>query len=311
MTATERDFATIKAHARFDTVLARYGLETTGQGAERMIRCPFHDDRTPSCAINLDKKLFHCFGCGAQGTILDFIALMDSCSVADAAQQLADWGNSTKPCAQTAGVAKERAQQASSNEPLTFALRLDPCHPYLRARGVSEETVARFGLGYCDRGLMKGRICVPIHDEHGRLVAYVGRWAAPVTPPRTPRYLFPRGFRKGQVLFNWHRVVDASHLVVVEGFWSVLRLDALGIAAVALMGCTLSKPQEALFRSSRADRLTVLLDGDDAGHTATADILPRLARHHFVHAPDLPAGSEPDTLDEQTLRTAIKTAAQR
>lgn len=311
MTATERDFAAIKAQARFDTVLARYGLETTGQGAERMIRCPFHDDRTPSCAINLDKKLFHCFGCGAQGSILDFIALMDSCSVADAAQQLADWDNVAQPFAETAGVAKERAQQRSGNEPLTFALRLDPHHPYLRVRGVSEKTVARFGLGFCDRGIMKGRICVPIHDERGRLVAYVGRWAASVMPPRTPRYLFPRGFRKGQVLFNLHRVADATHLVVVEGFWSVLRLDALGIAAVALMGCTLSKPQEALFRSSRADRLTLLLDGDAAGRTAMADILPRLARHHFVHAPDFPTGTEPDILDEQSLRIAIKPAAHR
>jgi DNA primase len=307
MTATEQDFAAIKAQARFDIVLARYGLETTGQGAERMIRCPFHDDRTPSCAINLDKKLFHCFACGAQGTILDFIALMDSCSIVDVVNLLADWGYIAKP----AGVAKGQAQQGSGNVPLTFTLQLDPHHPYLRARGVSEETVARFGLGFCDRGIMKGRICVPIHDEHGRLVAYVGRWAVSVPPSRTPRYLFPRGFRKGQVLFNLHRVVDATHLVVVEGFWSVLRLDALGMAAVALMGCTLSKPQEALLRSSRADRLTLLLDGDEAGRTASADILPRLARHHFVHAPDLPAGTEPDILDEQTLKAAIKPAAHR
>ena len=59
-----------------------------------------------------------------------------------------------------------------------------------------------------------------------------------------------------------------------------------------------------------ADRITLLLDGDPAGRSATAEILPRLARHHFVFAPELPAGAEPDTINEQTLKAAIRPAAQ-
>jgi DNA primase len=311
MTSNDLDFADIKNQARFEAVLANYGLETTGQAAERMTKCPFHDDRSPSCSLNLDKKVFHCFACGEKGTILDFVARMESCSITEAARLLAEWCNIAGSLSAVASESEVRIKRSAGNQPLKFALQLDPRHRYLAARGVSEGTVSRFGLGYCDRGIMKGRICIPLHDDIGRLAAYAGRWARPTAPTGEPRYKFPRGFRKNLVLFNFHRVASAHHLVVVEGFWSVFRLDALGIAAVALMGCTLSAEQEEILRISPADRITLLLDGDGAGRQATSEILPRLARHCFVQAPDLPAGAEPDTMDEKSLMEAIQAVARK
>ena len=271
-----------------------------------MIRCPFHDDRSPSCSINLDRKVFHCFACGEKGTIIDFVARMESCSTADAARLLAGWCNLSGALPGSAGPQRIRTERVPGNEPLKFALTLDPGHLYLTGRGVSEAMISRFGLGYCDCGVMRGRICIPIHDERGRLVAYAGRWPGLNPPSGEPRYKFPWGFRKRLALFNCHRVVTVSHLVVVEGFWSVFRLDALGIAAVALMGCTLSREQEAIILGSSADQITLLLDGDVAGREATKEIALRLARHRFVHAPDLPEGAEPDTMDEGILMAAIR-----
>ena len=308
MTKMHPDFGAIRDQARFETVLANYGLETRGQGVERMIRCPFHDDRSPSCSINLDKKVFHCFACGGKGTILDFVARMEYCSIADAARLLAGWCNLSGASPASAGSLRIRPESVPGNEPLKFVLNLDPGHPYLTGRGVSEATVSRFGLGSCNRGVMQGRICIPIRDERGRLVAYAGRWPGINPPSGEPRYKFPRGFRKRFVLFNYYRVMTASHLVIVEGFWSVFRLDALGIAAVALMGCTLSREQEAIIRGSLVDRITLLLDGDDAGREATTEIALRLARHRFVHIPDLPEGAEPDTMSEDLLMAAIRMA---
>ena len=308
MTTMHPDFGAIRYQTRFETVLAHYGLEARGQGVERMIRCPFHDDRSPSCSINLDRKVFHCFACGEKGTILDFVATMESRSIADAARLLVGWCNLSGASPASAGTQRMRSKRVPDNEPLKFALTLDPAHPYLTGRGVSEATISRFGLGYCDRGVMKGRICIPIHDERGRLVAYAGRWAGLNPPSGEPRYRFPRGFRKRLVLFNYHRALTTSHLVVVEGFWSVFRLDALGIAAVALMGCTLSGEQEAIIRGSSVNRITLLLDGDVAGREATKEIALRLARYCFVHTPDLPEGAEPDTMDEAILMAAIRTA---
>ena len=62
------------------------------------------------------------------------------------------------------------------NAPLDFALKnLDPDHPYLSGRGFTPETIARFGLGYCSRGLMKDRIAIQLHNGEGKLIGYSGR----------------------------------------------------------------------------------------------------------------------------------------
>ncbi|MEI9897307.1 MAG: hypothetical protein WDN28_26465 [Chthoniobacter sp.] len=94
------------------------------------------------------------------------------------------------------------------NKPLGFALQNhDPAHPYLAERGLSAETIAEFGLGYCQNGSMTGRIVVPIQNAEGQLVAYAGRW--PGTPPDedTPKYKHPPGFHKAQEIFNLHRAM--------------------------------------------------------------------------------------------------------
>jgi hypothetical protein len=96
-----------------------------------------------------------------------------------------------------------------TNKPLGFTLReLDGTHPYLAKRRLEPATIAEFGLGLCNAGTVIGRIVIPIHNAQGELVAYFGRW--PGTPPGdTPRYSFPKGFRKsaggqtGRGAQNW------------------------------------------------------------------------------------------------------------
>ena len=61
------DFAFVKANANFEPVLAHYNLKAKGRGKTRAVLCPFHDERKPSCKIELERKIFHCFGCGAKG----------------------------------------------------------------------------------------------------------------------------------------------------------------------------------------------------------------------------------------------------
>jgi DNA primase len=193
------------------------------------------------------------------------------------------------------------------NKPLDFKLKLDGRHPYLAERGLSPELVETFGLGYCRAGILQGRICIPIHDESGNLVAYAGRWAADDVPPGQPRYKVPPGFKRSSVLFNLHRIAGkTNHIVVVEGYWSVFRLHTLGVAAVALMGRSLSAGQEDLLVRSGAQLLTLLLDGDDPGRQATADILPRLVHRMFVRTPMVPDGEAPDSIQQRELVEAVQ-----
>src|SRR6185437_758181 len=73
--------------------------------------------------------------------------------------------------------AKPVEDEQGENKPLTFVLQnLQPEHPYLTERGLSSETIQTFGLGFCQKGLLNGRIAIPIHNFKGELVAYAGRW---------------------------------------------------------------------------------------------------------------------------------------
>ena len=205
------DFAFVKDNASFERVLTHYGLAARGAGVQRSLCCPFHEDKRPSCRVELDRKIFHCFACEASGNILEFVAriegdaddlraaavkIADICGIATAAPR-APAATSPRtdahrrkgavppkppPAAQPRSPAPPRHPDGPINPPLTFALKLDPEHPYLAERGLSAELVAEFGLGYCKRGTMAGRICVPIHDAAGELVAYAGRWPGDDVP---------------------------------------------------------------------------------------------------------------------------------
>src|SRR6266568_7924435 len=71
------DFAFVKENASFERVLEHYNIQTKGTGAQRSLRCPFHADTRPSCRVELDKKIWHCFACGESGNVLEFVARLE------------------------------------------------------------------------------------------------------------------------------------------------------------------------------------------------------------------------------------------
>jgi DNA primase len=306
------DFGQVKKEADFEQILRHYGLKAFGAGTQRMVLCPFHKDTNPSCSVHLERNVFNCFGCGAHGSVLDFVALIENAPLQDAAARIAEicglsddrslsYASRSKPHK----IEREDDGEYRPLQPLPFRLTLDPSHPYLAKRGIGRELAAAFGLGYCSHGTMKGRICIPIHDEHGTLVAYAGRWASSEVPQGVPKYELPRGFEKHRVLFSLHRIAGAEHVAVVEGYWSVFRLHAFGLPTVALMGRTLSTQQETLLRDSGVRMLTLMLDGDEPGREATDQLLPRLSAHFFVHTIRLPDGMEPDTISDTFLSRVL------
>jgi len=196
----------------------------------------------------------------------------------------------------------------SPNPPLKFRLEpLDRKHPYLTERGLTQETIVNFGLGYCAKGMMAGRIAIPIHDVEGRVVAYAGRW--PGEPPHgTPKYKLPPGFRKSLELYNLDRACKASAhepLVIVEGFFGAMILSQCGVQrVVALMGSTLSGAQAELIRkhSHSLSQVVIMLDEDEAGRAGRENIVQRLApwlfvkTHAFEHF-----GQQPDHLTSEAI----------
>jgi hypothetical protein len=196
------------------------------------------------------------------------------------------------------------------NEPLDFELKdLDPRHPYFTERGISPKTIKHFGLGYCSRGYLKGRIAIPIHNGAGELIGYAGR----AVDAGGPKYLFPgrrkhngvvHDFLKTELLYNAHRIEEVQDtIIVVEGFTSAWWPFENGMSnVVALMGWAMSEKQEAILRSRLLPTGSIyfLFDGDKAGNRARKSIPARLKNHFGVSAPPLPAGKQPTdlTLDE-------------
>jgi DNA primase len=186
--------------------------------------------------------------------------------------------------------AQDRDSAAVVNAPLPFTFRhLDSTHPYLRERGLTEETIATFGVGYhAGRGIMHGRIVIPIHNASGELIAYAGRWPGHTGwPAGEEKYKLPPGFHKSLVLFNLHRAREhaVDGLIVVEGYFDTLDFWQRGRKnLVALLGSTMSAEQERLIVETVAPRGRVLLafDPDDAGRKGMHEAAARLVSQVFV-----------------------------
>ena len=312
------DFKAVKTAVSMEQVLEHYGLldQMKRSGDSLSGCCPIHGGSNPTqFRVSISKNCWNCFSeCKHGGNVLDFIAKKENVSVHAAALKLIEWFNlptadkrpededepqrkdtprATAPTrhspAPTPTVSKEKAKPEDNtpNPPLKFRLEhLDGKHPYLTERGLAPETIVDFGLGHCAKGMMAGRIAIPIHNVAGQIVAYAGRWPGEPPDANTPKYKLPPGFRKSLELFNLDRAAkETGPLIVVEGFFDCIKLWQLGVKrVVALMGSTLSVAQAELIRKHTDSRsqVIVMLDEDEAGRAGREDIVQRLAPWLFV-----------------------------
>jgi DNA primase len=329
-TAHRIDFKTIKRIARFERVLAYYGIEISGgRGAQRKALCPFHRDTRPSLNVNLDMKVFNCSACGDGGDIIKFVAKQEypanpEGNLIQTAEKLAEiCGIRIDDERTTLPTNPAQRSREAMNPVLAFQLRVNPKHPYLAERGLSPEIVETFGLGYClsQRSMMRQRIVIPIHNERGELVAHAGRWPGDTGwPERTGKYMLPPNFQKSHVLFNLNRVFEGMrqtqwpghehHAVVVEGYFGVFAIHLLA-PCVALMGCCLSTEQRDILSRAKIRFVTLLLDGPRDGLAAdeqrkwkdliSATVYALSSYGFYARSFELGIGEQPDTISRDRL----------
>ncbi len=311
------DFKAVKSAITMEQVLQHYGLfeQFKRSGDSLSGPCPIHKGSNPTqFRVSVSKNIWNCFSeCKRGGNVLDFIARMESVSIHAAAVKAIEWFNldpaphcgadsdryADEPgeVPKSINAAQPRPDPKSvpppettaPNQPLKFRLdKLERDHPYLTERGLTTETIVDFGIGFCSKGMMAGRIAIPINNPEGKVVAYAGRW--PGEPPEgTPKYKLPQGFRKSLELFNIDMAIKEpaeKPLVIVEGFFGTMKLHQHGCRkVVALMGSTMSAAQEELIRrnTDRQSRIIVMLDEDEAGRLGREDTAVRLSRFAFVH----------------------------
>lgn len=317
-------FRELKARITIHQVLAQYGIDWLQKekgGKELVGRCPIHKG-DGGRTFHAAQGKFQCFSCKAKGDLIEFVIAMEeasgrNCTSRGAGLLLDEWfpsgmgepaTSSDKAASVKTVLAKptqvEKEIPAVINPPLSFQLRLDLEHGYGPSRGVSTKTLAQFGAGLCTSKskLFEGRFVIPLHNAAGELVGYGGR----SVDGSEPKYRFPpseKGFYKSRLVFNLHRVAGSS-AVVVEGFFSCMRLHEAGLPAVGILGSSMSAEQEELL-CQRFDRVALMFDGDEAGRKCTEDAARRLARRLWVRVVDLPDGKQPDDFAADELRSMV------
>ena len=334
------DFKAVKAAITMEQVLTHYGiLDKFKRGTDSLNGpCPIHKGSNPTqFRISLSKNIWNCFSeCKHGGNVLDFIAEMEKVSIHAAALKAIEWFNlnleamsaetkdeSAEAAAPTAKPAPRTTtrtatssppEKSTPNAPLKFRLdKLERQHPYLTERGLSEETIIDFGIGYCSKGTMEGRIAIPIHNAKGEVMAYAGRFPGEPPDEDTTKYKLPLGFRKMQELFNIDRAFKEptdKPLLIVEGFFDCMKIHDHGYKkVVALMGSSMSPTQEELIRqhTNSQSHVIVMLDENEAGIIGREDIACRLSKLCFVRVHQFPRPDmEPEHLTDDELADIVE-----
>ena len=324
-------------------------VQLTKRGRNFFGICPFHDEKSPSFSVDPDRQIYHCFGCGVGGNAFKFIQEIDRVTFVEAIKFLAARTGITIP--QHAGPSREEDAAADElyrandlaqkyfhhlllNDEVGASART-----YLQTRGLADETIARFGLGYAPpewdallkvagrRGLapqileraglalpnskssghhdrFRDRVTFPIANLSDRTIAFGAR---AFQPDQEPKYLnSPETpiYHKSRVLYGLSIARDAIRrqdaILVVEGYMDLISLAQAGIQhVVATSGTALTEDHGRLL-ARFARQVVLLFDGDAAGSTAAMRALEVLLGTGLdARVVSLPVEHDPDSFVQE------------
>lgn len=311
----------IKERLNIVDVVRRY-VELKRNGPRWMAPCPFHQETKPSFSVNEERGSFYCFGCQASGDLFDFYGRINGLDFRDTLEQLAaELGIEIERGGRPSSGSETRQRQRHSERQAMLrmhelaavhfaaALRAPDgaeCRAYIARRGLSDEIVDRFGLGWAGRqwrsladtlrragfdaaqaaqaGLLgtsgtgktydrfRGRLIFPIRSLSNQIIAFGGRIIAGEDEAKYINSADTPIYKKGEHLYGLaqaRRAIAASgEALLTEGYMDVLTLHQFGyVNAVGVLGTALT-PDQTKRLSGFASRLLLLFDGDRAGRKA-------------------------------------------
>ncbi len=307
--------------------------------------CPFHDEKSPSFSVDPDRQFYHCFGCGVGGDVFKFIQEIDRVTFIEAIKFLAErtgvaLPERSRPSREEDATADElyRANDLARKYFHHLLLNDDvgaSARTYLQTRGLTGETIERFGLGYAPpewdallkvagrRGLnpqileraglalprstgsdhydrFRDRIAFPIANLSNRTIAFGAR---ALQPDQEPKYLnSPETsiYHKSRVLYGLSNTRDAIRrqdaVLIVEGYMDLISLAQAGIQHVAATSGTALTEGHCRMLARYAHKVVLLFDGDAAGSTAAMRALEVLLGTGLdARVVSLPSEHDPDT----------------
>lgn len=320
----------IRADVNILDIVGQY-VQLHRSGSNWFGLCPFHTEKTGSFSVNEPKQFFHCFSCGRGGNVFKFLMEIEDLTFPEAVYRTAklagieldakylpqNVAGAEDTQSETGKLKRLYAQAGQLYHHILVNTKLgQPALDYLHERGLSDELIAEFQLGYAPQaeilqaffhekklddyqtlrksGLFSeregedlaerfnDRIMFPIRDQTGSIIAFSGRLLTP--DKKLPKYLnSPEGilFNKRKVLFNFDKakktIRHESKVYLFEGFMDVLAAWRAGIKnGVASMGTSLTSEQIYLLEQT-ASKLYICYDGDLPGRKATKRALELIA----------------------------------
>jgi DNA primase len=314
------------------------------QGTRWVGLCPFHEERTPSFSVDAQEKLYHCFGCGVGGDTIKFVEEKEGLGFSEAVELLADrYGVEIEREREDPRAEAKRQQRRRLGELLDRTASFYSAYlwdsdeaakarDYLAQRGLGEETLRAFAVGYApsawDTVLLRGqragfkveelrgvglaqrgrgggeydrfrsRIMFPIRDRRGRTLGFGGRAMRSDQGAKYVNTAETEFFHKSTMLYGIDlakgAIAKAGRAVVAEGYTDVLALHQAGIEeAVGVMGTAITEEQVAAL-SGMVDEVVLALDADAAGQEAMLRAQRVAAgRKMRLRVAAMPAGEDP------------------
>ena len=319
-------------------------VKLTKKGSTYFGLCPFHNEKTPSFSVtdNGAKQMYYCFGCHKGGSVLTFLMKYENISYTEALRVLADRAGIILP---KPDYSKEQEAQARKKDAVLevnkeaakyfyHLLKSDRgkiALSYLTNRGLTEDTIRNFGLGYSDKyrddlyqymkskgfaddvlkesGLFSiketdthdyfwNRVMFPIMDVRNKVIAFGGR----VMGDGEPKYLnSPETicFNKRKTLYGLHvaKKHKGKELILCEGYMDVITLHQAGFTnAVASLGTALTEGHADVLKRYTSN-VVISYDSDTAGRDAALRAIPKLRDAGIsVKVVDLSPYKDPDEL---------------
>jgi DNA primase len=328
----------VRASADLREIISEYLPLKKSGGAKYRALCPFHTEKTPSFWVDADKQLFYCFGCGAGGDIFKFLMLYEKMEFPEALRTLAVRYGIPIPVGRAQGNSDRQKVLAVNRQAVGYfreqlkGSQGERARKYLAARGLGQETIEKFLLGFApegwtglkshlagkvpdDRGVLAGllakkedtgrtydrfreRVIFPIANLADELIGFGGRVIGEGEPkylnsPETPA--FSKGENLYALPFAKEAIRKEGHAILVEGYMDVIALHQAGVAeAVGTLGTGFTSGHVRLLKRY-TDRVVVNFDPDAAGRAATRRSLEVLLENGFeVRVVSLPPGKDPD-----------------
>ena len=275
------------------------------RGDEVSFTCPYHKDGQeshPSCSIHDNPSdsqhgIFHCFTCGASGSIIDLIATCFNGDILFATDWLVErFGDiilvkeEFLPEIELNNPSKQYLDESVLDEYSYF-------HPYMFQRGLTEETIRKFKLGCTPDGEF---ITFPCWDEHNRLIGIFKRSV------KDKKFVIPKGLDKPIYLLNFVKNENCSRVVVCEGNFDALMSWQYGSPAICLFGAGTPKSQIEILNKSGIFHFILMYDNDEAGRKGAERFKKFIGQDKLVTDIIMPTGKDVASCTQEEFLNILK-----